>query len=71
MNTTNKKFIDFTEKEMENQLMVFSKGQLSESKIKLLAKEIVSKIDWNNSSLMHKGLSWMAKNYLQQYNLQQ
>lgn len=34
-----------------------------------IAKEIISLIDWNNSALMHKGLSWMTKNYLVQKNM--
>ena len=33
------------------------------------AKEIVVSTDWNNSALMHKGLSWMARNYLLQKNM--
>lgn len=67
MNMENKEFIAFAEKEMESQVIRFSKKPLSSKKTKSLAKEIVSKIDWNNSALMHKGLSWIAKNYLKQY----
>ncbi|GAA4296288.1 hypothetical protein GCM10023142_34890 [Anaerocolumna aminovalerica] len=28
------------------------------------AKDIVKSIDWNNSALLHKGLSWITQNYL-------
>ena len=37
---------------------------IEESKAIQIAKEIISLIDWNNSALMHKGLSWITKNYL-------
>lgn len=66
MITVNKDFMDFTEKEMTNQLIRFSKESLKEDEAKVMAKDIVKKIDWNNSALMHKGLSWIAKNYLEQ-----
>lgn len=36
-----------------------------DSKIsKEIAEKIVKTIDWDNSVLMHKGISWMAKDYL-------
>lgn len=42
---------------------------IEEGKASQIANDIVRLIDWNNSALMHKGLSWMAKNYLIQHNV--
>lgn len=62
--TINKPFIEFAEKEMQTQIAKFTKDAVLEEKAKELAKEVVSTIDWNDSALMHKGLSWIAKNFL-------
>jgi len=65
MNTTvSKSFVDFAEKEMQIEILRFTKNGILEEKVEELAKEVVSIIDWNNSTLMHKGLSWIAKNFL-------
>lgn len=65
MNTTvSKPFMKFAEKEMQIQILKFTKNSILEEKAKKLAKEVVSMIDWNDSALMHKGLSWIAKNFL-------
>lgn len=68
MTTITKDFIEFTEKEMASQFLRFSKTPLEMEHAKQLAKEAVGRIDWNNSALMHKGLSWIAKNYLKNVN---
>ena len=57
----NKSFLEFVEKEMQVQIFNFTKNNIAEEKAKDLAKEIVSIVDWNDSTLMHKGLSWIAK----------
>ncbi|WP_333637902.1 hypothetical protein [Tissierella praeacuta] len=62
--TVNKSFVEFAEKEMQVQIFNFTKNNIAEEKAKDLAKEIVSIVDWNDSTLMHKGLSWIAKNFL-------
>ncbi|MBF8984879.1 hypothetical protein IZY60_15160 [Lutibacter sp. B2] len=59
-------FLEFAEEEMTKQLLRFSKRGIKEEKATKMAKEVVSNIDWNNSALMHKGLSWIVKNYLEQ-----
>lgn len=65
MNTTvNKSFLEFVEKEMQVQIFNFTKNNITEEKAKDLAKEVVSIVDLNDSALMHKGLSWIAKNFL-------
>ena len=70
MNTTvSKSFIEFAEKEMQVQILRFSQNNILEQKAKELSKEVVSIIDWNDSTLMHKGLSWIAKNFLIKKNL--
>lgn len=63
MNGMNSEFIDCAEKEVTFYVKRFM-DSMEESKAAQIAKEIVKSIDWNNSALMHKGLSWMTKNYL-------
>lgn len=65
MTTVSKEFIEYAEKELVSIIIRFV-NTLEETKATQIAKEIVSLVDWNNSALMHKGLSWMAKNYLVQ-----
>lgn len=66
--TVSKNIIDYAEKELTFIVMRFI-TTIEENKASQIAKEIVKLIDWNNSTLMHKGLSWMAKNYLIQQNM--
>lgn len=68
MTTVNKEFIEFTEKEL-TAIAVHFINTIEENKASQISKEIVKLIDWNNSALMHKGLSWMVKNYLIKENL--
>lgn len=68
MTTVNKEFVTFTEKELTSIVMRFL-NTIEEKKASQISKEIVKMIDWNNSALMHKGLSWMAKNYLLQQKM--
>lgn len=68
MTTVNKKYIDFTERELTSIVMRFL-NTIEESKASQISKEIVKLIDWNDSALMHKGLSWMVKNYLMKQNM--
>ena len=63
MNTNNREFVEFVEKEITSIVLRFV-NIIEECKAAEIAKEIVSLIDWNDSALMHKGLSWMTKNYL-------
>jgi hypothetical protein len=65
MNTTvSEPFVEFAEKEIQIQILRFTKNSILEEKSKELAKEVVSIIDWDDLALMHKGLSWIAKNFL-------
>ena len=68
MNTIDEKFINQAIKEMTTELVRFSNGTLDTVKSTELAKLIVSEIDWSNSALMHKGISWIAKSYLEKLN---
>lgn len=68
MTTANKEFIEFTERELTVIVLHFI-NTIEENKASQISKEIVKLIDWNNSALMHKGLSWMVKNYLIKENL--
>lgn len=62
-------FLNFAEKEIETQLLEFSGGKFEKREAKAMAKEIVKSIDWENEALMHKGMSWIAKNYLKQIGM--
>ena len=68
MNTINKEMIDFAKKELTFIVMRLA-NITEESKAEQISGDIVKVIDWNNSALMHKGLSWMAKNYLMKQNM--
>lgn len=63
MNTVSGDFINYVENELTSIIMRFV-STLEEKRANQIAREIVVLVDWNNSALMHKGLSWMAKNYL-------
>lgn len=62
MSTINKDFLDSVEKELTNNIVDLSNFDVS--KAGQIAKEIIKIIDWNDSTLMHKGLLWITKNYL-------
>lgn len=68
MNMINKEMIDFVKKELTSIVMRLA-NITEESKAEQISGDIVKVIDWNNSALMHKGLSWMAKNYLMKQNI--
>ena len=68
MITVSKEFVDYAEKELVSIIKRFV-NTIEETKASQIAKEIVVLTDWNNSALMHKGLSWMARNYLLQKNM--
>ncbi len=59
---SNKEFLNFAEDELTNN--VINLGNFEKAKAKQIAKEILKIIDWDNSALMHKGFTWMVKNYL-------
>lgn len=68
MNMVNKEMIDFARKELTSIVMRLA-NITEEDKANQISGDIVKVIDWNNSALMHKGLSWMAKNYLITQNI--
>lgn len=68
MITTSKEFLEFAKKELATCIMRFSKN-IEENKANGIAEEILQVVDWNSSALMHKGFSWMAKNYLNQQKM--
>ncbi len=68
MTTVNRDFLNFTEKELAGYVVKFSK-EIDKNKASQIAKDIIKMIDWNNSALMHKGLSWITKNYLTQQKM--
>lgn len=67
MNTTNNTINEFARKELTSIIMRLAK--VEESQAGQVSDDIVKVIDWNNSALMHKGLSWIAKNYLMKQNM--
>ena len=55
-------FLDSVEKELTTNIVDLSNFDVS--KASQIAKDIIKIIDWNDSTLMHKGLLWITKNYL-------
>ena len=68
MNTVSTEMIEFAKKELTSIVMRLSSITI-EAKANHISNDIVKVIDWNNSVLMHKGLSWIAKNYLMKQNM--
>lgn len=66
--TISKEMLDYTRKELPDIVMRFL-NMTEESKANQISNEIIDVIDWNNSALMHKGLSWIVKNYLLKQNM--
>lgn len=52
------------QRELAIALVRFSNGELSVGKAENLSKKVVSKLDFNNSALAHKGVNWCAKDLL-------
>lgn len=68
MNTVSTGMVGFAKKELTSIVMRLA-NITEEAKAKQISSEIAEVADWNNSALMHKGLSWMAKNYLMKQNM--
>lgn len=68
MNIVSTEMVEFTQKELTSIVMRLV-NITEEAKAKQISSEIAEADDWNNSALMHKGLSWMAKNYLVKQNM--
>lgn len=68
MNTVSTEMVEFAKKELTSIVMRLA-NITEEAKANQISSEIVKATDWNNSALMHKGLSWMAKNYLMKQNM--
>lgn len=60
--------VEFAKKELTSIVMRLA-NITEEAKANQISNEIVKATDWNNSALMHKGLSWMAKNHLMKQNM--
>ena len=65
MTMVNNEMVHFARKELVSIVMQLT-NTIEENKAIQISNEIIKIIDWDNSALMHKGLSWMAKNYLNQ-----
>lgn len=63
MNTVSTEMVEFAKKELTSIVMRLA-NITEEAKAKQISNEIAEVADWNNSALMHKGLSWMTRNYL-------
>lgn len=63
MNIVSTEMVEFTQKELTSIVMRLV-NITEEAKAKQISNEIAEVADWNNSALMHKGLSWMTRNYL-------
>jgi len=63
MNVVSEKFIQGATLLLAEEFRRFNSALTLEDSIDL-AKYVIPKIDWENEALMHKGLGWIAKNYL-------
>lgn len=63
MNTVSNEVLANTEIEITSIVRRFV-NNIEEATAAQISKEIIALIDWNDPYLMHKGLSWMVKNYL-------
>lgn len=69
MNTINyEKLNQFAENEIAQLLTVWLQPENTATS-RALAQDIVKTIDWNDSALMHKGLSWITQNYLKKHHI--
>lgn len=50
-------------------LVKFSSGALNSSVAEQISEQIIPKLDFNNSSLAHKGLNWYAKEVLSKLDM--
>ena len=63
MITVDRAFVEYAEKQVTENVKYYAK-EVSNNRATEIAKDIVKLIDWNNSALLHKGLSWITQNYL-------
>lgn len=63
MITVDNAFVEAAEMQVAENVRYYA-NELSDTRVTEIAKDIVNLIDWNNSALLHKGLSWIAQNYL-------
>lgn len=60
--------IEYAKEELASIVMQLA-NITEKSKAMQISNDIVTVVDWKNPALMHKGLSWMAKNYLITQNM--
>lgn len=53
--------------EIENYISYYA-NNLNQQEVKQIGNEIFQLIDFNNSALMHKGITWITKTYLRNNN---
>jgi hypothetical protein len=56
------KFIQGAALMLAEEFKRFNDGLTFEDSVKL-SEKVMSRIDWENEALMHKGLGWIAKNH--------
>ena len=65
MKTMSENFIQGATILLADEFRRFDTDLTFEDSVKL-SEDIMPKIDWENEVLMHKGLGWIAKNYVHQ-----
>ena len=65
MKVMSKKFIQGATMLLAEEFRRFNGSLTFEDSVKL-SESVMPKIDWENEALMHKGLGWIAKNYVSQ-----
>lgn len=69
MMKANQKDILSIQREFAVALVKFSKGSLSVDVAESLSERVISKLDFNNSALAHKGVNWFAKDLLSKIDI--
>ena len=62
-----RKLVDSFVESMEESILFFSGGRLSEMEIKYLAEYEVNRLDFDNAWQMHKGIGYFAKKAVENF----
>ena len=61
---TDRESVLYYEQELKENMIRLTKGGIAQNDALMLAKRAVSEIDWSDSVLQHKGLGWIAGQFL-------
>ena len=65
MLSINKETTHYYECELRGNMLRLTRGGISQHDVNALAQKAVAELDWSNSALQHKGLGWIACQFLE------